>query len=382
MSALTSTAPSSSVVAKKRNVKKSQLPDTVVGADGSAKRNIIRKGSKATGRKEHASGRLLDDGSLYNDEIAFDENDPNFDSEDDDGSLAVTNNSLYREDIGKSRITLTTYKRKIETFITEFFVSGDFDDITRTIFEIDAAEYSYEFVKRLLNMSLDKGDRERELVSQLMSLLYPDVLSTSMICKGFERLFEIVDEVEKDVPHARNHVATFLARAVLDEVVPPSFLSDSVVCNLGGEIVVQAKLLLSREHGGTKLERIWGPGDGRPVSEMKVAIDQCCEEYLLSGDIEEATRCIKELNALYFSHEVVKRAVKIALDKDEKSRGLISKFLTHMHSEEVVSTKQILLGFDKLDKILPDLMLDTPNADKLVAEFKERATTDGIIPSC
>ena len=78
----------------------------------------------------------------------------------------------------------------------------------------------------------------------------------------------------------------------------------------------------------------------------------------------------------------MKRAVKIALDKDEKSRGLISKFLTHMHSEEVVSTKQILLGFDKLDKILPDLMLDTPNADKLVAEFKERATTDGIIPSC
>ena len=169
------------------------------------------------------------------------------------------------------------------TISQEFFVSGDFDDITRTIFEIDAAEYSYEFVKRLLNMSLDKGDRERELVSQLMSLLYPDVLSTSMICKGFERLFEIVDEVEKDVPHARNHVATFLARAVLDEVIPPSFLSDSVVCNLGGEIVVQAKLLLSREHGGTKLERIWGPGDGRPVSEMKVAIDQCCEEYLLSG---------------------------------------------------------------------------------------------------
>ena len=63
----------------------------------------------------------MDDGSLYNDEIAFDENDPNFDSEDDDGSLAVTNNSLYREDIGKSRITLTTYKRKIETFITGIY---------------------------------------------------------------------------------------------------------------------------------------------------------------------------------------------------------------------------------------------------------------------
>jgi programmed cell death protein 4 len=44
--------------------------------------------------------------------------------------------------------------------------------------------------------------------------------------------------------------------------------------------------------------------DGRPVEEMKIAIDQLLQEYLLSSDLEEATRCIKELNAPLFSHEV------------------------------------------------------------------------------
>ena len=46
------------------------------------------------------------------------------------------------------------------------------------------------------------------------------------------------------------------------------------------------------------------------VEDMKIALDQCLQEYLLSGDLGEATRCIRELNAQLFFHEVVKRAVR------------------------------------------------------------------------
>lgn len=109
-------------------------------------------------------------------------------------------------------------------------------------------------------MSLDKGDRERELVSKLFCALFPDILSSSTIGKGFERLFEIADEIEKDPPAAKNCIAILLARAVVDEVLPPSFLADSAVCNLGGEMVEHANLiLLSRDHAGD--------GD-RPVEDM------------------------------------------------------------------------------------------------------------------
>lgn len=191
--------------------------------------------------------------------------------------------------------------------ISEFFVHGDVVEVICSVQEIGCPEYSYEFVKRIINMSCDKSDRERELVSKLLSQACPDFLSSNMIGKGFERLFEIIDQIVIDVPSARGMVSTFLARAVMDEALPPSFLSDAVVCNLGGEIIDVAKRMLSRDHGGAKLESCWGPGDGRAVPDMKIAVDQLLAEYILNDDVEEATRCIVELNAIHFYHEVVKR---------------------------------------------------------------------------
>ncbi len=65
-------------------------------------------------------------------------------------------------------------------------------------------------------------DRERELVSKLLSEAYPNILSSSQIGKGFQRLFEIVDDIQIDAPAARQMIAAFLARCVF-------FLMDGMV---------------------------------------------------------------------------------------------------------------------------------------------------------
>ena len=66
--------------------------------------------------------------------------------------------------------------------------------------------------------------------------------------QGFERVFEFVDDLEIDAPGAASTVAAFLARAVVDEVLPPSFLIDPTVVNLGGDVVEMTKRMLSRDH--------------------------------------------------------------------------------------------------------------------------------------
>ena len=43
-------------------------------------------------------------------------------------------------------------------------------------------------------------------------------LTMEQMGKGFERLFESIDDLAKDVPAARAMAAKFLARAVADEV--------------------------------------------------------------------------------------------------------------------------------------------------------------------
>ena len=230
-------------------------------------------------------------------------------------------------------------------------------------------------------MSCDKSDRERELVSQLLSAFYPDLLSRYMIGKGFERLFEIMDEIEKDCPNARSILSTYLARAVMDEVIPPAFLSDSVVCNLGGDVVEHAKQMLSREHAGAKLEHSWGPGDGRPVEEMKVVVDQLLQEFVLSKDLAEAKRCIAELQSPQFFHEIVKRAVINTLDLSQAEQEQMSGLLAELRAAEMLSITQAQKGFSRLFQALPDLKLDTPSAGTVLAGFVARAKAAGVLPA-
>lgn len=246
--------------------------------------------------------------------------------------------------------------------------------------EIDAPEYSYEFVKRLVNGAIDREDSHREQVSRLLSELYPDILSSNMIGKGFERLFEIVDEIEIDAPRAPAMLASFVARAVIDEVLPPSFLKDNVVCNLGGEIIEHAKLMLSRDHSGAKLEKIWGPGDGRPVEEMKIAVDQLLGEYLLSSDINEAERCLNELHAPKFFHEVVKRAITLSMDKSDEEQANISRLFAYLATSRILTQSQAQQGFNRVYSLLPDLSLDVPRAKSIVEGFVARAIADDVLP--
>lgn len=371
---------------------KSAIPATKTGELGSSKRNIIRKSGGSTGsgsgpRKEAPAGLDVDDGSLTYVSGALDRGDPNYDSEDDGYAgfhqqVKPRNTRAWGEAIvGDAKMTLTAYKKEITPIISEYLNTGEIDDALVRIESIGAPEYSYEFVKRGVNMSFDKNDRERERMSKLLSAGYPDTFSSSTIGKGFERLFEMVDEIEKDCPTCRDMLSTYLARCVVDEVLPPSFLSDAVVRNLGGEIVEYSKRLLSRDHAGAKLERIWGPGDGRPVEEMKVAVDQLLSEYLVSSDLEEAACCIKELNAPEFFHEVVKRAITHVVDKSQEQQQAMSNLLLFLVEKDMLTQAQAVKGFKRLFDRVDDLVLDAPNARQVLAKYTAWAIQEKMLPA-
>jgi hypothetical protein len=113
--------------------KKNQIPATVTGEVGSAKRNIIRKGGAPRFRKEDASGQIVDDGTTYDDPNYLDENDPNYDSEEDTKQIIPRVAPLSREDVGRSKMTLTAYKKLIQPVISEFFVSSDVFEVVLSL---------------------------------------------------------------------------------------------------------------------------------------------------------------------------------------------------------------------------------------------------------
>ena len=114
-------------------VKKSKVPETTTGEAGSAKRNILRKGGPGRDRKDGIPGTIVDDGSVNIPPIALDEDDPNYDSEEDDGRNIPNRSPLHRDDFVKSNISLVPYKKRVEIIIDEYFVSGDIDDTAHYI---------------------------------------------------------------------------------------------------------------------------------------------------------------------------------------------------------------------------------------------------------
>jgi programmed cell death protein 4 len=186
-------------------------------------------------------------------------------------------------------------------------------------------------------------------------------------------------------------VASFLARAVVDEVLPPAFLSEQNNDRPGDPVVEKAVTLLSREHCTARLERVWGPGDGRPVAELKKDMDQLLQEYLLSRELDEAARCVKELQAPHFHHELVKRGVFSAMEQDGKKAAAeddhapsnmdaMAALFGFLVRNAIVSEYQVAKGVARLHKLLPDLSLDVPAAPALLETFEKMAQEEGCLP--
>lgn len=180
-------------------------------------------------------------------------------------------------------LTLTEFKIRVSDAVREYFDSSDADEVVRCIDEMKCREYHPEVVKRAISLGLDAGPRERELISRLLACLHPNPLSDDCLELGFEVLLDSMDDLVIDIPDAKAMVGSFLARAVVDEVVAPAFLSNRNNSHPGDCVVEKAVQLLSREHCTARLEKVWGPGDGRPVSELKNAMDQLLK--VSGGDV-------------------------------------------------------------------------------------------------
>jgi programmed cell death protein 4 len=194
---------------------------------------------------------------------------------------------------------------------------------------------------------------------------------------------KVLASLSPNFPFSQSMVGSFLARAVVDEVLPPAFLSAQNNDHPGEVVLEKAVGLLSREHCTARLEKVWGPGDGRPVAELKQVMDQLLQEYLLSRELDEAARCVREMNAAHFHHELVKRGVTIAMESASDPSNAIDAMVAlfaFLVKNAIVSEYQVAKGVSRLHKMLPDLSLDVPTAPKMLEEFEQMAAEAGCFP--
>eukprot|EP00590_Aulacoseira_subarctica_P008629 CAMPEP_0172424994 /NCGR_PEP_ID=MMETSP1064-20121228/29323_1 /TAXON_ID=202472 /ORGANISM="Aulacoseira subarctica , Strain CCAP 1002/5" /LENGTH=441 /DNA_ID=CAMNT_0013167509 /DNA_START=208 /DNA_END=1533 /DNA_ORIENTATION=- len=388
--------------------------ETQVKEEGSARRNITRKTNNGVdvGKYDAARKRMggagkgkwtqAMDGSDTLPITNLDVNDPLYDEETLEGAVLVSAQSNNEDDgvangtkvydpvadriVYGPKFTRAEFKIRVTDALEEYFDSGDADEFIACITELKSAEYHAELIKKAISLSLDKNSREKELISRLLSRLHPIILTDNDVSNGFQVLLDSLPDLCIDAPDAKTIVATFLARAVIDEVLPPAFLSSR-----SGEVTEAAVRLLSMEHCGTRLEHAWGPGDGRPVGEIKISMDQLLKEYLLSRELDEAARCIRELNCAHFHHELVKRGVTAAMEElhdksDSNCVGIniddldaVAALYAFLVENSIVSESQLRKGMKRLNDAVDDLKLDvTPNAPALLIEFQRLLSAHGV----
>lgn len=113
------------------------------------------------------------------------------------------------------------FKAACVQIVDEYFESEDVGELARSLTELGHAVWSYEFVKQAVVRALDKSNRERELLSYLFSSLYGSLLSASAVQNGFRILLHRVDDLALDQPQAPQLLGTFIARAIVDDLLPP-----------------------------------------------------------------------------------------------------------------------------------------------------------------
>ncbi|KAL3677499.1 hypothetical protein R1sor_027447 [Riccia sorocarpa] len=317
-------------------------------------------------------GALLSDGDNTS---ALDRNDPNYDSEEEPYKLVGA-------PVAQS---LEEYREKVVRIIEEYFTNGDVAEAAANLRDVGSPDYHHYFVKKLISMAMDRHDRDKEMASVLISALYNDVVVPDQLAKGYLKLLESVDDLSLDIPDAVDVLALFVARAVVDDILPPAFLSKTAkVLPEGSEglVVIQKaeKSYLLAPHHAEVVEKKWGGSTQTTVEEVKRKITDLLNEYVESGDRSEACRCIRELNVPFFHHEVVKKAVTLAMEKRSAEDKILS-LLKECADEGLITSSQMSKGFSRLSDAVEDLALDIPHAGDMLQEITKKGRKEGWLGS-
>jgi len=368
-------------------------PGAPVGFNGVSRASKnLRKSRNAMGRglpKKGGAGGKGTWGKL-GDEMELpwvDPNDPNYDSAGEEGETALG--------ATKAKIKLNTLvpemseedvKKAVEPLLLEYFENGDTDEVLFSLEEmlLNIGTRRWMIPSLAIELSMDHKPSHREMTSQLISELYLKVISQRDIGKAFDILIRQLSDLILDTPDAPTIIGNFMARCIADDCIPPKFLSSykgHVTEVEAVKALCRADTLLSMKHGMVRLDNVWGVGGGiRPVKYLVKKIVLLLKEYLCSCDVQEATRCLKDLEVPHFHHELVYEAVVMVIESmHEKTDEAMCKLLQGLFRSFVITIEQMRAGFQRVYDEMVDISIDVPQAYTVLERWVLRCRQAGII---
>ncbi|ELR15137.1 MIF4G domain containing protein [Acanthamoeba castellanii str. Neff] len=117
-----------------------------------------------------------------------------------------------------------------EMLLEEYILSYDELEAGECIKELKAPEYHYKVVSKAVAKAIERKEEQRKLISKLLFQLHTEqnILSAESIAQGFADVLQAIEEVDVDSPKASSYLGNLIGQAVLDEILPLSFLNSGL----------------------------------------------------------------------------------------------------------------------------------------------------------
>ncbi|KAL0269827.1 UNVERIFIED_CONTAM: hypothetical protein PYX00_007433 [Menopon gallinae] len=304
-------------------------------------------------------------------------NDPNYDSDSlDNGDIELK--------IVIPEVSDEEFRKGAEPIVLEYFEHGDTHEAELAFDELNFGTKRYMIVQVAIEIAMEHRPSHRELTSVLISDLYGRIIFQSHVTKAFGVLLKNLPDLILDTPDAPTVLGNFLARAIADDCIPPKVITSyrgTVDCEEARIALARADTLLSMKHGLVRLDNVWGIGGGlRPVKYLIGQMTLLLKEYLSSGDLQEAIRCLLDLEVPHFHHELVYEAVVMTIEAiNAQTEEMMCKLLKSLCDAVIITPDMMERGFLRVFEDMPDICLDVPSAYSVLERFMERCQKTGFL---
>ncbi|CAH8531740.1 unnamed protein product [Dicrocoelium dendriticum] len=146
--------------------------------------------------------------------------------------------------------------------------------------------------------------------------------------------------------------------------------------------LVRAEDLLRLSHAFARMDNIWGvPAGPRAMNLLVKKVQGLLRTYLDTGDLNEATETLLELDSPHFHHELVFQSIVMAIElSTDDARDRVIDLLRELCRSVVITPNQLALGIRRVYADLSDLQLDVPAAYTLMGRVVKDALSAGFLP--
>lgn len=293
-------------------------------------------------------------------------------------------------------MTDSEVRRYIGPVLAEYY---DTADIAEAVLGIDVLMTSPNFGEKLvafvLTSAIENGTAERDLSSQLLKKL-DRYLSHKDATLAFDEVLTALPELALDSPDAVPAVGKFIARSILDGLLPCSYLeSGGTAAGTPGpaDTLVSAALLTAAglmSQSCDAVERVWtNVGPYSPLQDIDSKINVAVAEFRSSSDVAEVGRCLLELRVPHFHHQLVFATILTALEHGTGGEGDggggcahdLLQGLGDAGGSGIVPSAQMEVGFRRVFADMDSIVLDLPWAYHLLATFVGEAISRNYLPA-